>query len=163
MGNVRLLVPFELLISGLKDWWSQSASMRATVFSASLWKPNPHHSVPLWFSCFWTTLEQVWKPCLRASGKNRTKQGERKQCLSTMRLLLITQYWSSVAVFSKGKNKRSNTWCAQASTSHPTHHLLSPTAVLKSAIVCNVISLLFVHCHNLPGSFPHLPDANCNN
>lgn len=139
-----------------------SASVGATVFSASLWKPNPHHSVPMWFSCLWTTLEQIRKPCLRASGRKRPEQGQRKKCLSTMRLLLITQYRCSVAVVSK-KSKKPNTWCAWASTSHPPHHLLSPTAVPKLATVFSVISVLFVHCLSLPEGFPHLPDANCSN
>lgn len=92
VGDVRLLVPFELLntrAEGLMIPVFPSASMGATVFSTSLWKPNPHHSVPTSFSCLWTTLEHIWKTCLRASGKNRTKQGERKQCWA-----LWDCYWS---------------------------------------------------------------------
>lgn len=49
MGNVRLVVPFELYIRA--EWLMipvfPSASMAATVFSSSVGKPNPHHSVPM--------------------------------------------------------------------------------------------------------------------
>lgn len=104
--------------------------------------------------CDLAVCEQLWNR-FGSLALHGPKQGETKQCLSTMRLLLITQYRCSVAVVSKKKPKRLNTWCAQSSTSHLTHHLLSCTAMPKLAIVFIVISLLFVHCLNLPEGFPH--------